>query len=462
MQKTQQLDPIAAISTGVGASVGIIRLSGSGVFDIADKVFRAKSGKKISGLAAYRAAYGHIIDEGGSFVDEAIALVMRSPRSYTAEDTVELQCHGGAAVLKKTLALVYRAGARPAEGGEFTKRAFLNGRLDLTAAQSVMDVVSAKTDLALKAAEDRLSGRLSMKIKSIRDALLDLITHLAALVDFPDDDVEEITARTVKEKISPLIAQTEELIRSAPLGIILREGLLTAIIGKPNVGKSSLLNLLAGVDRAIVTDIPGTTRDGIEETVELGGIPLRLIDTAGIRETADAVEKIGVARAKDYAAKAQLILAMFDGSRPWDDDDEAILRLAAHKPTIVLLNKRDLPTAFAAEKILAKMPDAKLCRICAHDTAALDVLAAAVLDLTGAKDNFDADAVLVAEETQLEKLKQTKEHLTAALDAIEQELGWDFVTIDLRSAWEILGEISGDQTPDEIIDEIFARFCIGK
>lgn len=459
-----QLDTISAIATGVGAGIGIIRLSGISAVQVADKIFRHIREQKLTNLPSYRAAYGHIVTEDGDVVDEAIALVMRAPHSYTAEDTVELQCHGGLAVLRRVLQMTYAAGARPAERGEFTKRAFLNGRLDLAQAQSVMDVVGAKTTVALAAAENRLTGRLSDVIGKIRAEIVALLAHLSAYIDFPEDDVAEITADNVTQTVAPLIAQTEKLLSSAPLGRILRDGLTAAILGKPNVGKSSLLNLLAGEERAIVTDLPGTTRDSIEAQIELGGIVLRLVDTAGIRDAPEHIEQLGVERAKAQAATAQLILAVFDGSRPLDDEDAAICELVKNKMPIVIVNKKDLPSAFALTELAQRLPPSvELCHISTKDRNDVKVLSEAIYKYIGfGGDKLPDDMVLVAEEEQADGLRRVSEHLRAALAATQDGLGWDFVAIDLRSAWEILGEISGENAPDEVIEQVFAKFCVGK
>ena len=318
-----QGDTISAIATAQGeGGIGIIRLSGEQAIAIAEKMFRPASGKALSDYASHRAVYGRIVDEAGQVIDEAMVLIMKAPHSYTKEDVVELQCHGGVMPLRKTLALTYAHGARPAEGGEFTKRAFLNGRLDLSQAQAVMDIITAKTDRSLKMATGHLTGAFSAKIKSFRQEILGQIAHLEAAIDFPEDEVDDVVTESVAEKVVEVRNNIAKLIKTAGTGRILRDGLMTAIVGKPNVGKSSLLNALLQEERAIVTDIPGTTRDSIEEYANVGGVPLRIIDTAGIRATEDVVEKIGVEKARQMVSEAALVLALFDGSRSLDSEDE--------------------------------------------------------------------------------------------------------------------------------------------
>ena len=321
-----QGDTISAIATAQGeGGIGIIRLSGEQAIAVAERMFRPASGKALSDYASHRAVYGRIVDEAGQVIDEAMVLIMKAPHSYTKEDVVELQCHGGVMPLRKTLALTYQHGARPAEGGEFTKRAFLNGRLDLSQAQAVMDIITAKTDRSLKMATGHLTGAFSAKIKSFRQEILGQIAHLEAAIDFPEDEVDDVVTESVAEKVVEVRNNIAKLIKTAGTGRILRDGLMTAIVGKPNVGKSSLLNALLQEERAIVTDIPGTTRDSIEEYANVGGVPLRIIDTAGIRATEDVVEKIGVEKARQMVSEAALVLALFDGSRPLDSEDEEIL-----------------------------------------------------------------------------------------------------------------------------------------
>lgn len=461
----QQGDTISAIATSAGeAGIGIIRISGEKAFDVAEQIFFPVNGKRLRDMEAYRAAYGQIRDMQGGLVDEAIALVMRSPCSYTREDVVELQCHGGPMPLRRALALSYEAGARPAERGEFTKRAFLNGRLDLSQAQAVMDVVRAKTSSSLKMAESHLQGRFSERIREFRRGILEQIAHLEASIDFPEDEVEEVVLGNVREKVVDFINGIGELLKTARTGRILREGLMTAIIGKPNVGKSSLLNALLREDRAIVTDVPGTTRDSIEEYADVGGIPLRIIDTAGIRATEDKVERIGVERSRAYAEEASLILALFDGSRELTEEDEEIMKLIEGREAVLLLSKRDLAPAFPEERLRERFPSLPLCRVSAKEEHGLDELEKAILQKAygGNPAASLEECSFVNDERQAEILRQAKEHLEEACRAIEDGMSVDFVSIDLRAAWEKLGEVTGETVGEDIIDEIFRRFCIGK
>ena len=456
-------DTIAAIATAPGAGgIGIIRISGQKAMAIADTVFASPTGKKIASLPTYTAAFGRIVDKKGELIDEAIALLMRGPKSYTCEDVVELQCHGGPQALRSVRRAVYEAGARPAEPGEFTKRAFLNGRLDLSRAQAVMDVINAKTDLALRQATGHLTGSFSGEIHGWRQEILSLIAHLEALIDFPEEGVEEAETAKIRQQIEALQKKIQPLIATASTGRILREGLMTAIIGKPNVGKSSLLNALLREERAIVTDIPGTTRDAIEEYADLDGVPLRIIDTAGIRETSDTVEKLGVEKSKAYIAKAQLVLALFDSSRPLDTEDEEILALLPGQKAIALLTKSDLPGKLEADELQKRLPGLPLLTISTKgDRQGLKALSEAVHHFVF-QNGADTQATFLRDEEEAEILKKAQRHLSEALATIDSGLGLDFLSIDLRSAWEALGQLTGEAIGDDIVDEVFRRFCIGK
>lgn len=458
----QQGDTICAVATAKGeGGIGIIRISGNNAQLVAAKVFRAASGKDLAEYKSYQAVYGHIVASDGKIVDEAIALIMRGPHSYTCEDVVELQCHGGMMPLRKTLQLTYEAGARPAERGEFTKRAFLNGRLDLTQAQAVMDVISAKTEKSLAMAEGHLNGQLSQLINDLRHNILGMIAHLEAAIDFPEDEVDEVVIDDVEKNIVAVRSQLRKLLQTVHTGRILRDGLMTAIIGKPNVGKSSLLNAMLREKRAIVTDIPGTTRDSIEEYVNIGGMPLRIIDTAGIRTTDDVVEKIGVDKSKYYIEKADLILALFDGSKPLGTEDEAIIALLKEHEALILLNKADLELQVSKEELEQKtaLPVITLSTVTEHG---LDELTKAITAKAYLGSNDGEEGSFVNDERQADILRKTDSHLKAALETIGSDMGLDFISIDLRSAWEKLGELTGDTVGEDIIDEIFAKFCIGK
>ncbi len=457
-----QGDTISAIATAQGeGGIGIIRLSGDQAVEIAAKLFQPVSGRKLTDYETHRAIYGRIIDEDGRIIDEAIALLMKAPHSYTKEDVVELQCHGGVMPLRKTLALTYEHGARPAEGGEFTKRAFLNGRLDLSQAQAVMDIITAKTDRSLKLATGHLTGQFSQQIKDWRHEILGQIAHLEAAIDFPEDEVDDVVTEDVRGKVTAVRRQISKLLQTAGTGRILREGLMTAIVGKPNVGKSSLLNALLQEERAIVTDIPGTTRDSIEEYANVGGVPLRIIDTAGIRATEDVVERIGVEKSRQMIDQAALVLALFDGSRPLDHEDEEILSLLAGQEAIVLLNKSDLAAVVTAEELSVKAA-VPVIEISTKDYSGMDKLTDAIKEkVYGGKVMAD-EGSFVSDERQANLLRNADKHLAAAITTIDAGLGLDFISIDLRSAWETLGEITGDTVGEDIIDEIFSKFCIGK
>ena len=448
-------ETISAIATAAGAAgVGIIRLSGDDSIAVAEKIFDRplSEDRKI--------IFGHVKNFSGAVVDEAIAFVMRAPKSYTRENVVELQCHGGSVVLREVLKLTFEAGARPAERGEFTKRAFLNGRLDLTQAQAVLDVIQAKTSAALTVAQNRLAGKTSKTLGEIRRAILNSVAHIEATIDFPEDDLDAVTLNEVDKNISAQIFKLDELLKNQTEGKILREGLETAIIGKPNVGKSSLLNFFAKEDRAIVTDIPGTTRDSIEEFVNVGGIPLKIIDTAGIRNSGDAVEKIGIARAKDCARRAELILALFDGSRPLDDEDEEIFKLLPERDAIILLTKKDLPQVTTAAELQCVMRNAQcVIEISLKSGAGTDKLLSAIKERVG---TIDFEMSFVRDEREADLLRRAVKHLREAQETIKLNVGIDFVAIDLRAALECLSSVTGESVGEDVINEIFSKFCVGK
>lgn len=474
----QQGDTIAAIATPPGeGGIGIVRLSGRTALEVAEKVFRAASGRELASYDNYRAVYGHVVTEAGETIDEALALIMRAPHSYTCEDVVELQCHGGPMPLRRTLGLCLAAGARMAESGEFTKRAFLNGRLDLAQAASVMDVISARTNSALRLASGHLAGHFSERIRGLRGRLLEQISHIEATIDFPEDGVEDVVEDELRQTLAAVRQEIAAMLATAHTGRILREGLETAIIGRPNVGKSSLLNALLREERAIVTDIPGTTRDAIAEYADVSGVPLHIIDTAGIRETDDVVERLGVERSRAAAEQAALVLALFDGSSPLTAEDSTIMELAARagQNVILLLTKADLPAVTTPDDLrraladTVQMDDAAdgasapaIIRISTAADTGLDELAAAIKDIayTGAAEG--AEDYFVSDERQAAILRAADRELAAAEDTLAQGIGLDFVSIDIRSGWESLGELIGETIGDDIIDDIFSRFCIGK
>ena len=458
----QQGDTISAIATAMGeGGIGIIRVSGERAMAVATAVFQPASGRKLTDYGTQRAVYGRIIDEDGAVVDEAMALVMQAPHSYTKEDVVELQCHGGIMPLRRTLQLTYQAGARPAERGEFTKRAFLNGRLDLSQAQAVMDIIGARTERSLSMATGHLAGHFSAGIQEMRHTILGQIAHLEAAIDFPEDEVDDVVTENVIKNVVDVRNKIRRLLRTAHTGRILRDGLMTAIIGKPNVGKSSLLNALLREERAIVTDIPGTTRDSIEEYANVGGVPLRIIDTAGIRATDDVVEQIGVDKAKAYVDQAALILALFDASRELTAEDEEILSLVDGREALILLNKSDLKPVLDVQHLKAKT-SLEIIPVSTVDEDGLEALTKAIMAKVYTGDMSNDEGTFVNDERQAEILRRADEHLAACLRTIEAEMGLDFISIDLRSAWEKLGELTGETVGEDIIDEIFSKFCIGK
>ena len=458
----QQGDTISAIATAMGeGGIGIIRVSGERAMAVATAVFQPASGRRLTDYGTQRAVYGRIIDPDGAVVDEAMALVMQAPHSYTKEDVVELQCHGGIMPLRRTLQLTYQAGARAAERGEFTKRAFLNGRLDLSQAQAVMDIIGARTERSLSMATGHLAGHFSAGIQDMRHTILGQIAHLEAAIDFPEDEVDDVVTENVIKNVVDVRNKIRRLLRTAHTGRILRDGLMTAIIGKPNVGKSSLLNALLREERAIVTDIPGTTRDSIEEYANVGGVPLRIIDTAGIRATDDVVEQIGVDKAKAYVDQAALILALFDASRELTAEDEEILSLVDGREALILLNKSDLKPVLDVQQLKAKT-SSEIIPVSTVDEDGLEALTKAIMAKVYTGDMSNDEGTFVNDERQAEILRRADEHLAACLRTIEAEMGLDFISIDLRSAWEKLGELTGETVGEDIIDEIFSKFCIGK
>ena len=438
-----------------------MRLSGASAIETAARMFRAADGRNLVDAGARELLYGTVVRENGRLVDEALCLVMRAPHSYTREDVVELQCHGGAVSLREVLALTYRHGARAAERGEFTKRAFLNGRLDLAEAQAVMDVVRAKTEKGLEMAAGHLAGHFSQRIRSMREDILALLAHLEAVIDFPEEGVDEVVIEEVREKVSKIRASLLRILQTAHTGRILRDGLETAIVGKPNVGKSSLLNALLREDRAIVTDIPGTTRDTIEEYADIGGVPLKIIDTAGIRSTEDAVERIGVEKARAHVKSAALVLALFDGSRPFEQEDEEILSLLEGKEALLVVTKSDLARVLDADR-LGRLAGFPLVEITTKEEEGLSPLVDAILRKVYDGEDRSGEGAFVADLRTKNLLEEVEGHIAAAISTMDQGLGLDFISIDLRSSLEKLGEITGETAGDDVLDEIFSRFCVGK
>lgn len=457
-------DTIAAVATAVGeGGIGIVRLSGPEAVAVANAVFRGVRGRPVFDQQSFKAAYGHIVDPAsGQAVDEVLLLVMREPHSYTREDVVEIHCHGGPLPLRRILGLVLAAGARLAEPGEFTKRAFLNGRLDLSQAEAVVDVIRAKTDASLRMAVGHLSGVFSDRVRGFRQEILRLVAHLEAAIDFPEEDIEELAARDVAAAADKLCADLDGLLSTAQTGRILREGLETVIIGKPNVGKSSLLNALLGEKRAIVTEIPGTTRDIIEEFVNIGGIPIKVVDTAGIRETADVVERIGVAMAREAMSQADLVLLLLDASAPLTAEDKEVMALLAGRPAIVLVNKTDLPAVIDMEAVVRQVDDKPVIRISALEGTGVEELEKTIVEMVYSGRVKQAEGAFVNNVRHGRILQQARDSLAAALATIAAGMPPDCVVVDLRAAWEKLGEVTGETVGEDIIDQIFTQFCIGK
>lgn len=456
-------DTISAVITALGeGAVGIVRISGEKAAEVAEKIFKAASGRLLQQYQPNTLVYGYIYDFDGSLVDEVLCVYMRAPHSYTAEDVVEIQCHGGVQSLKKILELTFQAGARAAEPGEFTKRAFLNGRIDLTQAEAVMDIIRSRSESSLKLAVRQQNGQLANALRLLRKDLLDIVINLEAVIDYPEEDIEDVTFGKVKGSIAASAAGITELLKHAHTGKILREGLRTAIVGRPNVGKSSLLNALLKEDRAIVSEYAGTTRDVIEEQLLLDGVPLVLADTAGIRETEDYVEQIGVEKSKRLLQDAELVICVVDGSEGLTDEDEAILAAAEDKPCVIIVNKSDLEISKNLLQLQKRFGEDKVMALSAKTTAGLDKFTDWLKNYVYGSDGALSDGVYVQNARHEQLLRQALDYLEDAGRAAEEMLPYDCIVIDVRNAIDLLGEITGDTVQDEIINEIFSRFCIGK
>ena len=453
------MSTIAAISTGrAPGGIGVVRISGEDAIKIGDKIFSSFGGKKLCEIDGYSALYGKAHDEN-SDIDTVVALLFRAPKSYTGEDVVEISCHGGLFVTDKVLKSAFQAGAVPAEAGEFTKRAFLNGKMDLTSAESVMNVISAQGEQAEKIALGVLEGRLFKEIKGITDKLVYDLALLSAWVDYPYEEIEDLSDNNLKEHIEISITSLEKLIKDFSTGQIIMEGVDTAIVGCPNVGKSTLMNLLSGTEKSIVTEIAGTTRDIVEDTVNVGGITLRLADTAGVRETDDLVESIGVDRAVKRLENAELVLAVFDASRELNDSDRRLIDLCKGKKAIGIINKTDLDKNHLNGEIEKNFSQTVF--ISAKKGTGKDDLAKAVEELLGTAD-FDTSAVAVVNERQCECCKKALEALYDAENALNLGLTMDAVTVCLDSAIENLMVLTGEKATELVVNEIFAQFCVGK
>ena len=456
-------ETISAVITALGeGAVGIVRISGEQALAVGETLFKAASGKKLAEYKPNTMVYGHVYDQDGSLVDEVLAVFMQGPRSYTAEDVVEIQCHGGLQSLKKILQLTYAAGARPAEAGEFTKRAFLNGRIDLTQAEAVMDIIRSRSEASLKLAARQQQGQLAKELRGLRSALVDVVVNLEAVIDYPEEDIEDVTYGRVQESIASCNDAIDSLLAHAHTGKILREGLRTAIVGKPNVGKSSLLNALLKEERAIVSQYAGTTRDVIEEQLLLDGVPLVLADTAGIRSTEDFVEKIGVEKSRQLLQDAELVICVVDGSEGLTAEDEAILAAASGKPCVIIVNKSDLGLAVDLEKLKERFGQDKVMTLSAKTLTGMEAFSAWLKDYVYGSEGALSDGAYVQNARQERLLREARQSLEDASQAAAAMLPYDCIEIDVRTAIDLLGEITGDTVQDEIINEIFSRFCIGK
>ena len=454
-------DTIAAIATAMTSSgIGIVRISGDEAVSITDRIFEMKNQKKLEDMSTHTIHYGHIHD-GDEVIDEVMVLLMRGPKSYTREDTVEIDCHGGVYVMKRILETVIKYGARPAEPGEFTKRAFLNGRIDLSQAESVIDVINSKNEFALKSSLSQLSGSVSEKIKEIRGTVL----HEIAFIESALDDPEHISLDGYPEKLSGIVSDVikkiDKLLANSDNGKMLKEGISTVIVGKPNAGKSSLLNSLVGEEKAIVTDIAGTTRDVLEEQINLNGIILNIIDTAGIRDTEDVVEKIGVERAKKYLNNADLVIYVVDTSTALDENDHEIMELLKDRHAIVLLNKSDLSPVTTVEDI-KKHLDKKMISISAKEQTGIDDLEETIKEMFFSGEVTFNDEVYITNIRHKTSLQEALRRLHLVLQSIADDMPEDFYSIDLMNAYEELGNIIGESVEDDLVNEIFSKFCMGK
>jgi tRNA modification GTPase len=463
--KKLELDTIAAISTPAGeGAIAIVRLSGEDAVKIADKVYKSATGKRLQDAATHTIHYGHLIDfDNGQTVEEVMVSVMRGPKTFTKEDVIEINCHGGIVSVNRVLQLVLKNGARLAEPGEFTKRAFLNGRIDLSQAEAVMDLIRAKTDRAMNVALGQIEGRLSKLIAKLRQEILETLAHVEVNIDYPEyDDVEEMTHRMLREKAALVQKELKKLLQTSQQGKILREGLSTAIIGRPNVGKSSLLNSLVHENKAIVTDIPGTTRDVIEEYVSVRGVPLRLLDTAGIRETEDIVERIGVERSRQALKEADLILFVLNNAEPLTIEDENLFKVVEGMDVIVIVNKTDLPQQIDMDRVAELAANHKLVTTSLLKEQGIDELEERIASLFFAGSIEAADMTYVSNNRHIALIHQALQAIEDAIAGVEMGIPIDIVQIDLTRTWELLGEIIGDSVHESLIDQLFSQFCLGK
>ncbi len=453
-------ETIAAISTGMSNSgIGIVRISGENAFCIADSVYRGKD--KISESASHTIHYGHIAD-GSEVIDEVLVMVMRAPRTFTGEDTVEINCHGGTFVLKRVLETVLKNGARAAEPGEFTKRAFLNGKLDLSQAEAVIDVINSENEYALQSSISQLKGNIRNKINNIRNKIIYQTAFIESALDDPEHYSLEGYGESLRKQVEEINIELKKLLNSSNDGRIMKEGINTVIVGKPNAGKSSLLNVLSGYERAIVTDVEGTTRDILEEQIRLGELCLNVTDTAGIRQTDDTVEKIGVDRALKYAENADLIIYVVDASRELDDNDGKILNMIQNKKTIILLNKSDLDMVVTADEMKARAGDIPVISVSAKEERGIKELEEMVKKMFLRGEISFNDQIYITNVRQKEALNDASESIEKVIESIDSGMPEDFYSIDLMDAYESLGSITGESVGEDLVNEIFSKFCMGK
>ena len=459
-----EFDTIAAISTAPGeGAIGIVRISGEDAIRIADEVYRLKD-KRLKEQPSHTIHYGHIVDpKNDEVIDEVMVTVLRAPKTFTREDVVEINCHGGIVAINRILQLVLRMGARLAEPGEFTKRAFLNGRIDLSQAEAVMDLIRAKTDKSMQMAMRQLDGELSKLIQNLRQEILNTLAQVEVNIDYPEyDDVEEMTLQLLREKTQQVSQGIRALLNTASQGKILRDGLKTAIVGRPNVGKSSLLNVLLREEKAIVTDIAGTTRDTIEEYVNVRGVPLQLIDTAGIRETDDVVERIGVERSRKALNEADFVLLILNQSEELMDEDLRLLEQTKDFKRIILLNKTDLPTKIDMGKVKEFATDSEIVTTSMLKKEGIDQLEEKIADYFFQGQMNERDATYLSNTRHIALLEKAEQALQEVANGVDMGMPVDLIQIDFTRAWDLLGEITGDTVQDELLTQLFSQFCLGK
>ena len=456
-------DTITSISTPMGeGAIGIVRLSGPQAIEIGDILYKGK--KKLSEVETHTINYGHIIDpETNETVEEVMVSVLRAPKTFTREDIIEINCHGGILTINRILELTMTYGARMAEPGEYTKRAFLNGRIDLSQAEAVMDFIRSKTDRASKVAMNQIEGRLSDLIKKQRQSILEILAQVEVNIDYPEyDDVEDATTDFLLEQSKRIKEEINQLLETGAQGKIMREGLSTVIVGRPNVGKSSMLNNLIQDNKAIVTEVAGTTRDVLEEYVNVRGVPLRLVDTAGIRDTEDIVEKIGVERSRKALSEADLILFVLNNNEPLTEDDQTLFEVIKNEDVIVIINNTDLEQRLDVSELREMIGDMPLIQTSMLKQEGIDELEIQIKDLFFGGEVQNQDMTYVSNSRHISLLKQARQSIQDAIDAAESGIPMDMVQIDLTRTWEILGEIIGESASDELIDQLFSQFCLGK